>query len=79
MSTKIVGKIKLHKASPSSSQQALTTTDLELVRHASLSHIQKGIIDHTISCFEEVVLDKLLFQLFSRGRAVTEIAALAGS
>lgn len=53
MSSEMVGKIKWHKASPSSSQWALTSIDLELVRHANLSHIQKGIIDHTISCCDE--------------------------
>lgn len=46
-------KMKLHKPSPSPSQEALTSNELELVRHANLSHIQKRITDRTISGCEE--------------------------
>lgn len=79
-SRKIMRKIKLHKPSPSPSQWALTSIELELVKHANLSHIQKGIIDHTIRCCEEreAVLDQL-FQVLSQGRTVADIAAPAGS
>lgn len=45
---------KLHTASPSSSQRAIAFSDPEAFRHANLSHIQKGITNHTAnwSCLQ---------------------------